>query len=225
MDFKKRIRAEDYEKMIHELESEVIQRQSMLHDMHIPKTSLEIASLYFKRFAEIKKLRLRLSESEKQVHESNEVKKPKVVEIEKLQKRPLGNALKGICSSSSRDLIADQSVLLCNFWEQMLRDQAWHPFKITLVEGKHQELIDEEDKLLKGLKNEWGERAYFAVFNALVEMNEYNQSGRNQGQALWNFKEKRRATVMEGVADLVHHLRKYHIPTATATATATTFNK
>ncbi|KAI3954704.1 hypothetical protein MKW92_004783 [Papaver armeniacum] len=71
-----------------------------------------------------------------------------------------------------------------------------------------QELIDEEDKLLKGLKNEWGERAYFAVVNALVEMNKYNPSGRNPVQELWNFKENRRATVMEGVAVLVGRLKK-----------------
>ncbi|KAI3875699.1 hypothetical protein MKW92_030921 [Papaver armeniacum] len=140
-----------------------------------------------------------------------------------LDSKAFGSALKGICSSSSAELISNQSVLLCNFWEQMLRDQAWHPFKITMVDGKHQELIDEEDKLLKGLKNEWGERAYFAVVNALVEMNKYNPSGRNPVQELWNFKENRRATVMEGVAVLVGRLKKYRTPTPTATMS--TFRK
>ncbi|KAI3880740.1 hypothetical protein MKX03_016673 [Papaver bracteatum] len=123
-----------------------------------------------------------------------------------LDSKPFGSALKGICSSSSVELVSNQSVLLCNFWEKMLRDQAWHHFK-----------IDHHDKLLKGLKNEWGERAYFAVVNALVEMNKYNPSGRNPVQELWNFKENRRATVMEGVAVLVGRLKKYRTPTPTAT--------
>ncbi|KAI3847031.1 hypothetical protein MKX03_018210, partial [Papaver bracteatum] len=48
-------------------------------------------------------------------------------------------------------------------------------------------------------------------------MNEYNPSGRTPIQELWNFKEKRRATVMEGVAALVFRLRKYLIPTVTET--------
>ncbi|RZC93768.1 hypothetical protein C5167_029411 [Papaver somniferum] len=78
--------------------------------------------------------------------------------------------------------------------------------KCSSTSADQTELIDEEDKLLKGLKNEWGKRAYTAVVNALVEMNEYNSSGRNPVQELWNFKEKRRATVMEGAAALVHRL-------------------
>ncbi|XP_026415805.1 factor of DNA methylation 5-like [Papaver somniferum] len=139
----------------------------------------------------------------------------RVKRMGELDSKPFGDALKGICSSSSAELVTNQSVLLCNFWEQMLRDQAWHPFKITFVDGKHKELIDEEDKLFKVLKNEWGERAYLAVVNALLEMNEYNPSGRNPVQELWNFKENRRATVMEGVAALVNRLRKYNNPTGT----------
>ncbi|KAI3950056.1 hypothetical protein MKW98_008501 [Papaver atlanticum] len=120
-----------------------------------------------------------------------------------------GKALKRKCRSSLADVIADESVMLCNFWEKMLKNQAWHPFKqVTLVDGKYQELIDEEDTLFKILKNEWGKIAYSAVVNALVEMNEYNPSGRIPVQKLWNFKEKRRATVKEGVAAVTHRLRR-----------------
>ncbi|KAI3960210.1 hypothetical protein MKW98_016934 [Papaver atlanticum] len=86
----------------------------------------------------------------------------------------------------------------------------WHPFKVTLVDGKHQESIDEEDKFLKGLKNECGEEAYLAVANALRELNAYNPSGRYPVQELWNFNENRRATAKEGVTALAHHLRKNH---------------
>ncbi|KAI3880737.1 hypothetical protein MKX03_016670 [Papaver bracteatum] len=328
MESNKRIRADDDDdEMIHELENEVTQRQSMLNDMS--KTSLEIALVKLSQFqkaemeklqtrvdelekqvldaengtqvGEVEKLRTRVSELEKQadgrtvevkrLEEGTKVMKSKlacylrfccnrderqrktvdglkkslndrtecVESLEELNKvlavnehryndelqharkvlirgigetstarsmigvkrmgeldsKTFGNALKGICSSSSAELVTNQSVLLCSFWEQMLTDQAWHPFKITMVDGKHQELIDEEDKLLKGLKNEWGDTAYFAVVNALLEMNEYNPSGRNPVQELWNFKENRRASVMEGVAALVNRLRKYHAPTGT----------
>ncbi|KAI3950053.1 hypothetical protein MKW98_008498 [Papaver atlanticum] len=236
MDSKKRIRAEDYEKMmIHELESEVIQRQSMLHDMRIPKTSLEIAliklSLFQKVLVDIQKLQTRIGELERQLDYKTELQNEVEIiieaEVEKLQSKvaslekqaddktdeakrlkgtideltksmnekteciesledlnkiltvnehrhndelqkarktliqgigesansrssirvkrmgeldskPFGDALKRKRSSSSADLVANQSVLLCNFWELMLTDQAWHPFKITLVDGKHQ---------------------------------------------------------------------------------------
>ncbi|XP_026389249.1 factor of DNA methylation 3-like isoform X2 [Papaver somniferum] len=127
-----------------------------------------------------------------------------------LHSKPFCDALKDICSSSSEDRFSDQSVLLCNFWEQMLKDPLWHPFKVALVDGKHRELLDEEDKLLKGLKNAWGKEAYSTVVNALLELNEYNPNGRYPVQELWNFEENRRATVNEGVAALAHHLRMYH---------------
>ncbi|KAI3954701.1 hypothetical protein MKW92_004780, partial [Papaver armeniacum] len=62
----------------------------------------------------------------------------RVKRLGELDSKPFGSALKRKRTSSSADLVANQTVLLCNFWEQMLRDQAWHPFKITLVDGKHQ---------------------------------------------------------------------------------------
>ncbi|KAI3971724.1 hypothetical protein MKW92_002911, partial [Papaver armeniacum] len=56
-----------------------------------------------------------------------------------LDSKPFGKALKRKCSSSLADVIADESVMLCNFWEKMLKNQAWHPFKmVTLVDGKYQ---------------------------------------------------------------------------------------
>ncbi|KAI3919673.1 hypothetical protein MKW92_033965 [Papaver armeniacum] len=49
------------------------------------------------------------------------------------------DALKDIiCGSSSMDQVSDGSVLRCSFWEEKLRDPLWHPFKVTLVDGKHQ---------------------------------------------------------------------------------------
>ncbi|RZC62460.1 hypothetical protein C5167_024240 [Papaver somniferum] len=135
-----------------------------------------------------------------------------------LDSKSFRDALKDIiCGSSSMDQVSDGSVLRCSFWEEKLRDPLWHPFKVTLVDGKHQESIDEEDKLLKGLKNERGGEAYLAVANALMELNAYNPSGRYPVQELWNFNENRRATAKEGVAALAYHLRKNHPNNSTTT--------
>ena len=63
-----------------------------------------------------------------------------------------------------------------------------------------QEVIDAEDEKLKKLKNEFGNEVYEAVTTALMELNEYNPSGRYVIPELWNYNQKRRATLKEGVA-------------------------
>ncbi|KAA8539474.1 hypothetical protein F0562_026166 [Nyssa sinensis] len=73
-------------------------------------------------------------------------------------------------------------------------DPNWHPFKI---DQKLQEIIDEDDKKLKELRKEWGEDAYNAIAKALLELNEYNPSGRYVVPELWNFKEGRKACLKE----------------------------
>ncbi|XP_026453194.1 factor of DNA methylation 3-like [Papaver somniferum] len=77
------------------------------------------------------------------------------------------------------DALTSQFAQICGLFDANVRDAYWHPFKITLVNGKHQELInEEEDELLKGLKNGKGVESYFAVVHALMELNEYNPCGR-----------------------------------------------
>ncbi|KAG5081262.1 hypothetical protein AAZX31_02G233000 [Glycine max] len=93
----------------------------------------------------------------------------------------------------------DRASELCSLWEEYIRDPDWHPFKITIIEGKHQEIIDDEDEKLKGLKNEMGEGVYKAVVTALTEINTYNPSGRYITSELWNYEEGKRATLQEGV--------------------------
>ena len=66
-----------------------------------------------------------------------------------------------------------------------------------------QEIIDENDEILKNLKNEYGDEVHKAVVTALMEMNEYNPSGRYIVPELWNFKEDRKATLKEGVAHIL----------------------
>ncbi|KAF5957196.1 hypothetical protein HYC85_004421 [Camellia sinensis] len=69
------------------------------------------------------------------------------------------------------------------------------------------EIINEDDELLKNLKDEWGVEIYEAVTTALKEMNEYNPSGRYVISELWNFKEKRKATLKEVIAYILKNLK------------------
>ncbi|VFR03312.1 unnamed protein product [Cuscuta campestris] len=107
---------------------------------------------------------------------------------------------------------AEQKALeLWTVWDNHLRDPHWHPFKCIVKKGDGsdksaeevvEEVIDEEDERLAGLKGEHGEEVYEAVTTALKEMNEYNPSGRYPVAELWNTKENRRASVKEG-AELI----------------------
>ncbi|KAK6915074.1 Zinc finger-XS domain, partial [Dillenia turbinata] len=89
---------------------------------------------------------------------------------------------------------------LCSSWEENLRNPEWHPFRVVTVNGISEEIINDEDEKLKNLKEEWGDEIYNAVVTALKEMNEYNPSGRYIVPELWNFKEKRKATLKEVIS-------------------------
>lgn len=69
-----------------------------------------------------------------------------------------------------------------------------------------QEIVDEEDEKLKNLKEEWGHEVYEAVITALLEMNEYNPSGRYKVEELWNFQLGRKASLTEGIQYLLKQL-------------------
>lgn len=66
-----------------------------------------------------------------------------------------------------------------------------------------QEIIDENDEKLKNLKEELGQEVLDSVTTALLELNEYNASGRYPIPELWNFSENRKATMKEGVAQIL----------------------
>ncbi|RZB50544.1 Protein INVOLVED IN DE NOVO 2 [Glycine soja] len=87
----------------------------------------------------------------------------------------------------------------CSLWQKDLGDPHWYPFKIVTIGGKSKEIINDEDGRLKRLKKEMGVGAYKAVVAALIEMNEYNPSGRFMVRELWNNEEDRRATLEEGI--------------------------
>ncbi|KAL5569072.1 hypothetical protein UlMin_025647 [Ulmus minor] len=114
--------------------------------------------------------------------------------------RPFVNAMKRKYNEEEAVVKATE---LCSLWTEYLKDPVWHPFKIRKVGGKHQEFIDDEDEKLKALKKELGDEVFDAVSKALIEMNEYNPSGRYITSELWNYNEGRRATLKEGVDLLV----------------------
>ena len=66
-----------------------------------------------------------------------------------------------------------------------------------------QQTIDEKDDKLKNLKDEYGVHVYNAVTTALLELNEYNPSGRYAIPELWNFEQTRRASLKEGISALL----------------------
>ncbi|KAK7276284.1 hypothetical protein RIF29_17422 [Crotalaria pallida] len=117
-----------------------------------------------------------------------------------LDSRPFLEALK---KKYNVEDVEDRASELCSLWEEYLKDPDWHPFKVTMIEGKHQEIIDDDDEKLKGLKDELGEGVYKAVVAALKEINEYNPSGRYTFSELWNYKEGRKATLREGMQILL----------------------
>ncbi|CAJ2656480.1 unnamed protein product [Trifolium pratense] len=100
-----------------------------------------------------------------------------------------------------------KGVELCSFWQENVKDPAWHPFKVIKVNDTHESVLDEEDEKLKKLKLEWGDEVFSAVVTALEEVNEYNPSGRYAVSELWNFKEKRKATLKEVITHIVGQLK------------------
>ncbi|XP_031259655.1 factor of DNA methylation 2-like [Pistacia vera] len=101
-----------------------------------------------------------------------------------------------------------KSAQLCSSWEEHLRDPHWSPFKRVSIRGNLQEVIDDDDEKLKTLRNEYGEVAYEAVTNALLELNDYNPSGRFPVAEIWNSKERKRATLKEIIGYLNKQLNK-----------------
>ncbi|XVE80129.1 hypothetical protein DITRI_Ditri14bG0114600 [Diplodiscus trichospermus] len=98
---------------------------------------------------------------------------------------------------------------LCSSWEQNVQDPKWHPFKKILLKGKLQEIVDEDDEKLQELRNEYGEVAFEAVSTALMEMNEYNASGRYAVPEVWNIKEGRRASMKEIIQYIIKQLKSH----------------
>lgn len=63
-----------------------------------------------------------------------------------------------------------------------------------------QETINDQDEQLSALKKDLGEEVYRSVTTALMELEEYNGSGRYPIPVTWIFEESRKATLKETVA-------------------------
>ncbi|GFS37039.1 XH/XS domain-containing protein [Actinidia rufa] len=100
-----------------------------------------------------------------------------------------------------------RSVEQSSLWQENVKDPSWQPFRKMMKDGKLREIIDEDDCKLKELRRLWGEAAYDAVGNALLELNEYNPSGRYVVKELWNFKEGRRASLKEVIDCIIQQLK------------------
>ncbi|XP_076900954.1 protein INVOLVED IN DE NOVO 2-like isoform X2 [Bidens hawaiensis] len=109
-------------------------------------------------------------------------------------------------NSDNKKEVSENAIKLASLWEDHLRDPSWHPFKVITVGGSCKEIIDEEDEKIAKLKAECDNDVFNSVVAALNELNEYNPSGRYPVPELWNNKEKRKASLKEGVEFL---LRKW----------------
>ncbi|CAI8597237.1 unnamed protein product [Vicia faba] len=100
----------------------------------------------------------------------------------------------------------DRAAKLCSLWENNIKDPHWHPFQILTINGRSVQVINKEDKKLKGLKKSLGRAAYDAVVVALTEINEYNPSGGYAISELWNYEEGRIAALQEGIKFLSNNI-------------------
>ncbi|OMO59024.1 hypothetical protein CCACVL1_25152 [Corchorus capsularis] len=104
-----------------------------------------------------------------------------------------------------------KSAELCSLWEENISDSNWHPFKMISHNGnsRREEVVDEDDEKLKQLRNEYDKVAFDAVSTALLEMNEYNPSGRYPVDEIWNLKEGRKASLKEIIEYLIKQLKTH----------------
>ncbi|TVU21897.1 hypothetical protein EJB05_31568 [Eragrostis curvula] len=112
-----------------------------------------------------------------------------------LDEKPFANACK---RKYGRNDYEDKAAELASTWQEELKNPSWHPFKIiSQADGENKEVINDDDAKLKFLWIEYGDDVCNAVKTALMEMNEYNPSGRYVVKELWNFRKGRKATTKE----------------------------
>ncbi|KAJ0986509.1 hypothetical protein J5N97_004865 [Dioscorea zingiberensis] len=103
----------------------------------------------------------------------------------------------------SADEADTKAAEFCLAWQEELKQPSWHPYKIVDIDGVEREVIDEDDVKLRNLRIELGDDVYNAVTNALMEIKEYNPSGRFVVPELWNFKYGRKAAMTEIAAAIL----------------------
>ncbi|XP_020522163.1 factor of DNA methylation 3-like [Amborella trichopoda] len=68
------------------------------------------------------------------------------------------------------------------------------------------EVIDENDDKLRELRDEYGDEVFKDVETAMLQLNEYNPSGKYHVPILWSFKEVTQATLEESSQAAVNQL-------------------
>uniref|UniRef100_A0A0D9X4I4 Factor of DNA methylation 1-5/IDN2 domain-containing protein n=1 Tax=Leersia perrieri TaxID=77586 RepID=A0A0D9X4I4_9ORYZ len=122
-----------------------------------------------------------------------------------LDEKPFLTACKQRYSVNEAEI---KALEFCSEWQEHLKDANWHPFKMVTRGGKTEQIINEDDEKLVGLKRQLGDEVYRAVITALVEINEYNASGSYVVSELWNNKENRKASMQEA---LQHILKQWKL--------------
>lgn len=115
-----------------------------------------------------------------------------------------------LCSLKHMNLFGFVCRKMLNEWELSLLPSFFCFSPIITLENtcrKMQEVIDEDDEVLNELRSTWGEAVFDAVANALLELNEYNPSGRYVVSELWNFREGRKASLKEATQCLIQQLK------------------
>ncbi|CAA0815844.1 Factor of DNA methylation 1 [Striga hermonthica] len=97
---------------------------------------------------------------------------------------------------------------MCSIWQEKVENVEWRQIRVVKdKDEKHAKReIKEDDDELWELREEWGEKIYEVVTTALMEMEEYSPGGRYVVPELWNFKEKRMASLME-VIDYIYEIK------------------
>ncbi|KAK3160223.1 hypothetical protein QOZ80_1BG0056820 [Eleusine coracana subsp. coracana] len=119
--------------------------------------------------------------------------------------------LKAVANACAKQLWKgnEEASIICSKWEDEIRDPSWYPFRVVMVDGKETLVLSEDDEKLCELKKAHGEEIYALVTKALVEINEYNPSGRYPVSELWNFKECRKATLKEAVQHVIRQWKTH----------------
>ncbi|VFQ81203.1 unnamed protein product [Cuscuta campestris] len=214
---------------------EELMRQTKMEEEKNPGIC-ELKALLFQKETEINELKEKLAEKDDELRDAQDLNQTLILK-ELMSNTELQDARKelinvwpdlmsrskvGIRRMGEVDQIPFQTVCLRRFgrqdwelkatelsslWQEMVNNPNWHPFRTIKKDGKLQEVINEDDITLKELKYQWGDAPYKAVIAALLDLNEYNPSGRYVIPELWNFKDGKKATLQEAVQCLIHQLR------------------